>query len=134
LAGVTIAPTTTQNISVGVNGTTLTATESSTPSSRAWGTSNVAGGPYNTTGYSVSTTATPYELYAGTYYYNCQSNQCVTQYSNDVRVNVSIPAVSGLSASTDALTALLFHGPIRQDFQRWEARIILWYSPRQDQQ
>lgn len=90
-----IAPTGTQNISTGQNGTTLNVTEGSTPSSRIWKYATVSGGPYsNSTGVS-STSYTPNFALAGTYYVVCEStypSPCSnTVVSNEVEIVVSNP-------------------------------------------
>ena len=97
LPTVSISPTTTQNISVGVNGTTLTVTESAAPAatSRVWATSTTSGGPYSNTS-STGTTYIPNFATQGTYYVVCKSTfPCGIVTSNEVIVNVSSTVTTG---------------------------------------
>ena len=93
---VSIAPTSTQNIQPGVNGTTLTATESTTADSREWKWSTTSGSGYQSfTSAETGTTYTPNFASAGTYYVICESTWGgSTEQSNEVQINVS--ATSGI--------------------------------------
>lgn len=85
-----IAPTASQSILVGVNGTMLTVTETPAASSREWYFATVSGGPYTMiTPMQMGTTYTPNFASAGTYYVVCKSLiNGVTATSNEVLVNV----------------------------------------------
>jgi hypothetical protein len=102
-----ITPLTTQNIGVSANGTTLTASEGSTPTSRQWLYSTVSGGPY-TNVIGTSGTYTPNFPTSGTYYIVCRSvfgapcSNTIT--SAEVLVNVS-PSLASLT--TSALGSIL---------------------------
>jgi len=91
LANNSIAPVATQNIFESTNGTTLTVTETSTPSSRQWYYAIVSGGPYtNLIGGATGTTYVPNFATAGTYYVVCVSTfACGTITSNQVQINVT---------------------------------------------
>lgn len=91
LAGNSIAPVATQNIFENANGTTLTVTETSTPSSRQWYYATVSGGPYtNLIGGATGTTYVPNFATAGTYYVVCVSTfACGAITSNQVQINVT---------------------------------------------
>ncbi|MCU4188085.1 lamin tail domain-containing protein [Flavobacterium sp. HXWNR29] len=91
LANNSIAPVATQNIFESTNGTTLTVTETSTPSSRQWYYATVSGGPYtNLIGGATGTTYVPNFATAGTYYVVCVSTfACGTITSNQVQINVT---------------------------------------------
>ena len=90
LATNSIAPSTTQNILESANGSTLTVTETSTPSSRQWYYATVSGGPYtNLISGGTVTTYVPNFATAGTYYVVCVSTfACGTVTSNQVQINV----------------------------------------------
>jgi len=86
-----IAPTSSQSILVGANGTLLTVTESATATSRAWMYATTSGGPYTSpvSPADVSTTYTPKFASAGSYYVVCQSViNGITATSNEVLVTV----------------------------------------------
>lgn len=91
LANNSIAPSTTQNILESANGSTLTVTETSTPSSRQWYFATVSGGPYtNLISGATATTYVPNFATAGTYYVVCVSTfACGTITSNQVQINVT---------------------------------------------
>ena len=90
LAANSIAPTGTQNITTGANGTTLTVTEQSTPVSREWFYGTTSGGPYTTATGVTGTTYTPNFVSPGTYYIVAISTfTCGTVTSNQVQVNVT---------------------------------------------
>jgi predicted aspartyl protease len=91
-----IAPTTTQTINTSTNGTTLTVTEASTPTSRQWYYSTASGGPYsNSISGATSTTYIPNFATAGTYYIVCVSTfPCATVTSNQVQVTVLTPSIT----------------------------------------
>lgn len=86
-----IAPTASQSILVGVNGTTLTVTETPAGTWREWSYSTVSGGPYTNViaGTTGNTTYTPNFNSAGTYYVVCKSTiSGVDVTSNEVLVSV----------------------------------------------
>ena len=88
-AMVSIAPTATQNIVTGNNGTILTATETHVVS-RQWYYGSTSGGPYTTATGVTGISYTPNFGTAGTYYVVCQStNSCGTITSNQVQINVA---------------------------------------------
>lgn len=94
-----IAPTTTQNLSVSVSGSTLTVTEGSTPSSRQWYYGTVTGGPYtNAISGATSTTYVPNFGSAGSYFVVCKStygSPCsATVTSNEVLINVTANTIT----------------------------------------
>lgn len=91
LAGNSVAPVATQNIFESANGTTLTVTETSTPSSRQWYYATVSGGPYtNLISGATATTYVPNFATAGTYYVVCVSTfACGAITSNQVQINVT---------------------------------------------
>jgi hypothetical protein len=97
---VSIAPTATQNIQPGANGTALTANESTAADSREWKYTTTSGSAYQSfapteTGVSY----TPNFASAGTYYVICESTWGgSTEQSNEVQIVVSA------SASIGALT------------------------------
>jgi len=92
LANNSIAPVATQNILESANGSTLTVTEQSTPSSRQWYYATVSGGPYtNLIAGATGTTYVPNFATAGTYYVVCVSTfTCGTITSNQVQINVTV--------------------------------------------
>ncbi|MCB9225320.1 MAG: T9SS type A sorting domain-containing protein [Crocinitomicaceae bacterium] len=94
---VSIAPTATQNIQPGANGTTLTATESSTADSREWKWTTTSGSGYQSfTTAQTGTTYTPNFASAGTYYVICESTWSGTpEESNEVQIVVSASANIG---------------------------------------
>lgn len=85
-----IAPTSSQSILVGVNGTLLTVTETPTASSREWMYATTSGGTYQMiTPMQMGTTYTPNFASAGNYYVICQSTiSGITVNSNEVLVVV----------------------------------------------
>ena len=89
-----VSPVTEQTLGINQNGTPLTVTESSTPTTRQWKYSTVSGGPYNqTVTGSTGTSYTPNFSAFGTYFVVCESvYSTVTYTSNEVRINV--PAFS----------------------------------------
>jgi hypothetical protein len=96
----TVSPTTTQNISVSTNGTTLTVTEGSTPTSRKWLWSNTSGSGYvDFTPAETGTTYIPNFASPGSYYVVCETtypSPCgvVTTISTEVRINVSANSIT----------------------------------------
>jgi len=106
LAANSIAPTATQTISAGVNGTTLTVAEQSTATSRVWYYGTTSGGPYSTNTGITATTYTPNFAVPGTYYIVCQSTfSCGVIVSNQVQVNVLSVTTSSISGSPFCVTA-----------------------------
>ena len=110
---VSIAPTATQNLLTGVNGTTLNATETGA-TGREWFYGTVAGGPYTTSTGNTSTSYAPNFATNGTYYIVCRStNSCGSVTSNAVQINVTPlqpPVIThasplGNTSSTSARTA-----------------------------
>lgn len=91
-----IAPTSSQSILVGVNGTALTVTENPAATSRQWEYSTVSGGPYLPVSPSDVTAAyTPNFSSAGTYYLVCESViNGVTATSNEVLVTVGSATIT----------------------------------------
>ncbi|MCX6200218.1 MAG: T9SS type A sorting domain-containing protein, partial [Bacteroidetes bacterium] len=85
-----IAPTASQSILVGVNGTLLTVSENPAGTSREWYSAAISGGPYSMiTPMQMGTTYTPNFASAGTYYVVCESIiNGVTAISNEVLINV----------------------------------------------
>lgn len=85
-----IAPTSSQSILVGVNGTLLTVTETPAASSREWMYATTSGGTYQMiTPMQMGTTYTPNFASAGNYYVICQSTiSGITVNSNEVLVVV----------------------------------------------
>lgn len=105
-----IAPTATQNIDVGVNGNVLTATElHGTVSSRQWMVSSTAGGPYTPiTPAETGTTYTPNFASAGIYYVVCESDfGSVTLTSNEVEIVVVDPATNTVTVTPSAMQTIL---------------------------
>ena len=97
LAANSIAPTSTQNINAGVNGTTLTVTEQSTPTSRTWYYGTTTGGPYSTSLGTTTISYTPNFAGQGTYYIVCISNYpCASITSNQVQINVTATVTTGM--------------------------------------
>nr|WP_262907994.1 choice-of-anchor D domain-containing protein [Hymenobacter sp. 15J16-1T3B] len=93
VAGVSIAPTATQNIVTGANGTQLTATTTGSSSARQWVSGPSATGPFTAIGTQTGTTYTPNFSTVGTYFVAVQSIfACGTVTSNTVQVNVADPA------------------------------------------
>ena len=96
----TVAPTATQNISVSTNGTTLTVTEGSTPTSRKWRWSTTSGSGYaDFTPAETATTYIPNFASANTYYVVCETtypSPCgvVTTTSTEVQINVSANSIT----------------------------------------
>ena len=106
LAVNSIAPTSTQNLNLGTNGTTLTVTEQSTPTSRAWYYGTISGGPYLTNTGITGVNYTPNFAIAGTYYIVCQSTfSCGTIISNQVQVNVASVTTGAIIGSPFCVTA-----------------------------
>lgn len=94
LASNSIAPTATQTIPIGVNGNTLTVTETSTPNSRVWKYGTTIGS-YTTTTTSTGTTFIPNFATANTYYVVCESTfACGIVTSNYVTINVNTPIIT----------------------------------------
>ncbi|MEO9532230.1 MAG: T9SS type A sorting domain-containing protein [Crocinitomicaceae bacterium] len=94
-SSVSIAPTTTQNILEGANGTTLTASESpSAADSREWMYSTTSGSGYMPfSPAETGTSYTPNFASAGTYYVICESTFSGTPMnSNEVQVVVTAPS------------------------------------------
>ncbi len=109
LAANSIAPTTPQNIHTGINGTTLTVTEASVPTSRTWYYGTTAGGPYNTSTGITATTYTPNFSVANTYYVVCVSTtSCSTISSNYITINVTNPTPPPATISTNAISGSPF--------------------------
>jgi FG-GAP-like repeat/Secretion system C-terminal sorting domain/Fibronectin type III domain len=87
-----IAPVADQILGVNQNGTALTVTESSTPTSRQWKYSTVSGGPYDQTiSGATGTTYTPNFSAFGTYYVVCVSTKSAIDYTTN-EVKISVPA------------------------------------------
>ena len=107
LAGVSVLPTTTQNIGVAVNGTLLTATENAGVVSRQWYYSTVSGGPYTTPiAGATTTTYTPNFALPNTYYVVCISTYaCGTVTTAQVQINVSLIPDILLSSANPAFPA-----------------------------
>ncbi|WP_210521113.1 choice-of-anchor D domain-containing protein [Hymenobacter terricola] len=102
---VSIAPTATQNILAGANGTALTVTE--TPASgttRVWQYAITTGGPYTTVVGQSGTSYTPTFATAGTYYVVATATfaACAAVTSNEVQVNVNnpVPTITSLAPPT----------------------------------
>ncbi len=94
VSNATIAPTAPQTIPIGVNGNTLTVTETSTPISRVW-KYGTAIGSYTTTTASTGLTYVPNFATANTYYVVCESTfACGTVTSNYVTINVNTPVIT----------------------------------------
>ena len=107
VAGNSIAPSTIQNINVGLDGTPLTVTETAAAISREWFYGTDTGGPYtNTTGITTSS-YTPNFAVQGTYFVVCKSTfACGTVTSNQVQVNVSATITTGaITGSPFCVTA-----------------------------
>ncbi|MCX7743365.1 MAG: T9SS type A sorting domain-containing protein [Flavobacteriales bacterium] len=87
----TITPASPQSILIGVNGTTLTVSETPAGTSREWKYSTTSGGPYNSfVPAQTGTTYTPNFSSAGTYYVVCQSViNGITVTSNEVVISVN---------------------------------------------
>ncbi len=84
-----IAPTSSQSILTGVNGTQLTVTETPTGTSRQWESGSTSGGPYSAINGQTGTTYTPNFSSAGTYYVVCVSTiDGVMATSNEVEISV----------------------------------------------
>ncbi len=107
LAANAIAPTTTQSIPVNTNGTILTCTDQSTPSSRQWAYATTPGGPYTNISSATASTYTPRFASQGTYYVVCKSTySCGTITSNEVQVNVASSITTGaISGSPFCVTS-----------------------------
>ncbi|MCX6301696.1 MAG: FG-GAP-like repeat-containing protein [Bacteroidia bacterium] len=87
-----ISPVTDQSLLINQNGTVLTVTESSTPTSRQWKYSTVSGGPYDQTiTGATGTTYTPGFSSYGTYYVVCVSTKNAIEYATN-EVKISVPA------------------------------------------
>ena len=86
-----IAPTATQNILVGMDGTDLIVTENDFTASREWKYTTTPGGPYlSFAPTQTDTFYTPNFAIQGTYYVICESNiQALTAVSNEVEIVVS---------------------------------------------
>ncbi|MBD3638301.1 MAG: PCMD domain-containing protein [Crocinitomicaceae bacterium] len=111
---VTISPAATQNIDIGVNGTTLTATETTsanvtTAITREWKYSTTSGGPYSSFAPAeTGTTYTPNFASAGIYYVVCETNFGVsTEISNEVEIVVIDPNVNTVTISPSTTQTLL---------------------------
>ena len=90
LPAISIGPSLTQNINAGLNGTTLTVTESPVANSRQWLYGTVSGGPYTTNTGISGTSYAPNFTIQGTFYVVCRSTfDCETLTSNQVQVNVT---------------------------------------------
>lgn len=107
---VSIAPVALQNILVGVNGNTLTASESpSSATSREWKYSTTSGSGYVAFGTpQTGTTYTPNFAAAGVYYVVCESNfSGDVQVSNEVEINVGTASVDEFKLGS---TVIFNHG------------------------
>ncbi|MFH0842372.1 MAG: VCBS repeat-containing protein, partial [Bacteroidota bacterium] len=92
-----IAPVDDQVLIANQDGTTLTVTESSTPSSRRWKYSDVSGGPYtNTITGATSVSYTPNFTSFGTYYVVCESTKDAVAYTSN-EVKIIIPAFTEIT-------------------------------------
>lgn len=92
---VTVAPSTTQDIDISTNGTTISSTESATASSRAWMYTTTSGSGYTSfTPAETGASYTPNFASAGTYYVVCESviSGCDVM-SSEVQINVTDPGV-----------------------------------------
>ncbi len=113
-----VAPTATQNINASANGTALTVTEQSTPTSRQWYYGTVSGGPYgNVISGATGTSYTPNFSAQGAYYVVCVSTfACSTVTTSAVQVNVTATVTTGtiggspycVTASTGASISVPF--------------------------
>jgi hypothetical protein len=85
-----VSPVTDQTLPINQNGTALTVTESTTPTSRQWKYSLVSGGPYTQSiSGATGTIYTPTFSTWGTYYVVCESVYSTVAYtSNEVKINV----------------------------------------------
>ncbi|HLP20241.1 MAG TPA: PCMD domain-containing protein, partial [Chitinophagales bacterium] len=91
VVGNSIAPSTSQSILVGVNGTQLTVTETPQGNWREWMYSTTSGGPYVSFSPAITgaTSYTPNFAAAGTYYVVCESQiNNVMVFSNEVLISV----------------------------------------------
>ncbi|MFT4601799.1 MAG: plastocyanin [Arenicella sp.] len=109
-----VAPSTTQNIDIGVDGADLTITEVGTagntaPTSREWKFSSTAGGPYASFGPTeTGTTYTPNFAGAGIYYVVCESDfGCGTIVSNEVEIVVVDPGANTVTVTPSATQSIL---------------------------
>lgn len=92
-----IAPSTSQTIEAGVNGTVLNVTESGGFSSREWKYATTSGGPYSSFGVAETNTSyTPNFATNGTYYVVCETTYPggLVVRSNEVVINVVDNSVS----------------------------------------
>jgi len=91
-----IAPTSSQSVLVGVNGNTLTVTESPVAVSRQWKYGTTSGGPYQAFGVNqTGTTYVPNFASAGSYYVVCVSTfSNVTATSNEVLITVGSATIT----------------------------------------
>ncbi len=96
VVGNSVAPSSTQSILVGVNGTTLTVTETPAGTAREWMYSTTPGGPYvSFAPTETGMTYTPNFLVANTYYVVCVSTiSSVTCTSNEVIISVGSATLS----------------------------------------
>lgn len=102
VVGNSIAPTASQSILVGVNGTQLTVTETPAGTWREWSYGTVSGGPYTNViaGTTGSSTYTPNFASAGNYYVVCKSTITgVDVTSNEVLVSVGNATITTGSIS-----------------------------------
>ncbi|UKN01948.1 PCMD domain-containing protein [Paracrocinitomix mangrovi] len=110
---VTIAPAASQNININTDGTTLTATESTSADAvnvtREWLYATTSGGPYSSfTVAETGTTYTPNFASAGIYYVVCTTDfGAQTATSNEVEIVVVDPGVNSVTVSPSASQTLL---------------------------
>ena len=92
-----IAPSATQNISAGANGTALLVNEIPAALSREWFYGTTTGGPYTLTTNVTTASYTPNFALPGTYYVVCISTfSCGKVTSNQVQINVSGTISTGI--------------------------------------
>lgn len=99
-----VSPAVTQDLSPGVDGTTLTVSEGDVPLSRQWKYGFTAGGPY-TINLGTATTQTPNFALTGTYYIVCETTYPAspcgggTIRSNEVQINVTNNSITTTPAT-----------------------------------
>ena len=123
---VSIAPTSTQNIQTGVNGTALVATESSTADSREWKWSTTSGSGYQS--FSTAQTGisyTPNFVSAGNYYVICESTWGgSTEQSNEVQINVTAPV--GIEELSFGKDLIYYEGQLKVLIQQMQYTVAIY--------
>ncbi|UOQ96397.1 T9SS type A sorting domain-containing protein [Hymenobacter sp. 5317J-9] len=117
-ASVSIAPIATQNLNTGVNGATLTATETPAALSRQWFVSTTSGSGYTAIAGATGLTYVPNFTTPNTYYVVVQSvySSCGTLTSNEVQIDVTTPTLTATPTSLAGFSTTLGSASLAQTY------------------